>query len=163
MMVLPIFLIAVLSAAADQITKLIAVTYLPEKETVNILKAGDTEILSFSRYHNTGAAFGTAQGKTVFLITVTAVLMVFLVWYIARIKPKSKFPLICTAAVIGGGIGNLIDRIRLGYVIDFIILFPFDFIFNIADVCVVIGAILLAVYFVFIEKEDAPEEENKDE
>lgn len=146
-------LTAVLLAAADQITKSIASSKLSVGEAVNILKAGDTEILTFSHYHNTGAAFSSMQGQTVLLAAVTVVMMAALIWVIVKYKLNKLFPLICTAAIIGGGIGNLIDRIRLGYVVDFIILFPFDFIFNIADVGVVIGAILLCAYYIFCDKE----------
>ena len=69
------------------------------------------------------------------------------------------------AMIVGGGIGNLIDRVFQGYVTDFIRLFPFDFIFNFADICVVIGAILLMIYYIFIDekymKKAAPENDSE--
>lgn len=147
-----ITVVSLFLAFCDQLTKYIAVKYLEGGETKHILTVGETDILTFSFYKNSGAAFSSFQGQTVILSIVTVALMIALIVYIYKTKTTKLFPVICTAVIVGGGIGNLIDRIRLEYVVDFIILFPFKFIFNFADICVVIGAILLAAYCIFFEK-----------
>lgn len=151
MLILP-FVTAIILAAADQMLKRIAENNLVSGTPVKVITAGDTDILTFSLYRNTGAAFSSFQGQTVFLIIVTALMMAGLTVWLIKSKPKKLLPVICIAAVLGGGIGNLIDRIFLGYVVDYIILFPFTFIFNFADICVVIGAIILGIYFFFSEE-----------
>lgn len=150
MLILP-FVTAIVLAAADQLLKKIAEANLVSGTPVKVITAGNTDILTFSLYRNTGAAFSSFEGKTVFLIIVTTVMMIALAVWLVKSKPKKLLPVICIAAVLGGGIGNLIDRIFLGYVVDYIILFPFTFIFNFADICVVVGAIILGIYFFFFE------------
>lgn len=147
-----ITIVSLLLAFCDQFTKYLAVKYLEGGEAKHILSVGETDILTFSFYKNSGAAFSSFQGQTVILSVITIVLIIALIVYIYKTKTTKLFPVICTAMIVGGGIGNLIDRIRLKYVVDFIILFPFKFIFNFADICVVIGAILLAAYYIFSDK-----------
>lgn len=163
-MILIAIISVILLAAADQGLKALAVSRLAGGQSVTVLSAGDTDILTFSLYKNSGAAFSSMQGKIPLLIIITVVLMAALVIGLIKYKPESKFPVVCIIMILGGGIGNLIDRVLLGYVVDFIILFPFKFIFNFADVCVVIGAILLLIYFVFFDKQEKetakPSEEN---
>ncbi len=151
-------------AAADQGTKYLAVSKLTSGIPVKLLSVGDTEILTFSLYRNTGAAFSSMQGKTVFLIIMTTLLMAGLVLWLVKSKPQNKLPVICVVMIVGGGIGNLIDRILLGYVVDFIILFPFGFIFNLADVFVVAGAALLMIYCLLPEKhpDNGADEDNEE-
>lgn len=101
---------------------------------------------------NIGAAFSILQGKQIFLIITTTIFTSFLLFYLFKTKTKKDtlWFKISLSLIIGGAIGNLIDRIRLGYVIDF-----FDFryinfaIFNTADSFVVVGTILLAIIILF--------------
>jgi signal peptidase II len=102
---------------------------------------------------NTGAAFSILQGKRVLLIVFTIVLVAALIVYIF-LKRKSESPMTLTglALVTGGGLGNLIDRIRLGYVVDYFEFKPDSFpIFNIADVLVCTGCGLLLLHFALAE------------
>ena len=99
------------------------------------------------------------QGKIPLLVVITVAFMAAMVFYLVKFKPKSKFAVACVIMVIGGGIGNLIDRVMLGYVIDYIILWPFKFIFNFADICVVVGAILVMIYYVFFDRENVEKHE----
>jgi signal peptidase II len=81
------------------------------------------------------------------------------VWAV-RDKKKHPFMMVSTSAVIAGGIANLIDRIRLGYVVDYLEVRFFNFaIFNFADICVVLGAICLVIYVIFLE----PKVKNQDD
>ena len=113
-----------------------------------------------SHLENEGASFGILQGKTLFLIVLTSIVALVLVY--ALIKYKDKFLRTTLSLILGGAFGNLFDRIfNDGSVIDFLefhfgsYVFPT---FNIADTFVVIGTILLAIYILFIYKEDKPVE-----
>lgn len=151
-MIIAFWIMAVLFTIIDRATKYIAETNISEGELIKVLTLGDTDILAFSLHKNTGAAFSSFTGKTAALAVVTAVAMVLMVVYFHRIKHKHTLMTVSFAMVIGGGIGNFIDRVFKGYVTDFIHLFPFTFIFNFADICVVIGAILLVFYYLFIDE-----------
>jgi signal peptidase II len=102
---------------------------------------------------NTGAAFSLLQGKRIFLILFTALLLAALIVYIS-LKRKSEPRAVLTglALVVGGGFGNLIDRVRLGYVVDYLELKLFSFpVFNIADIAVCTGCGLLLLHFAIAE------------
>jgi signal peptidase II len=110
-------------------------------------------IINITYTENTGAAFSILQGQREVLIVFTALMIAALIVYIF-IKRKSEAPVTLTglAFVAGGGLGNLIDRVRLGYVVDYIEFGPFSFpIFNIADVLVCTGCGLLLLYFALTE------------
>ena len=109
-----VFFAAVLVlAGADQLTKFIAVSKLIQGQPLRVISAGDLEILTFSLYRNTGAAFSSFEGKTFMLTVTTVVFMAAIFFYVIKFRPKSKILLICLMLIAGGGIGNLIDRIRL--------------------------------------------------
>lgn len=142
----------ILLIAADQLVKYWVVAHLAVGETAPLLP-GFVELL---RLHNYGAAWSSFSGMRYLLIALTSMLMVFLA--VLLIKKIVRHPLGLTAVTLtlAGGIGNLIDRIRLGYVVD---MFNFQFIsypvFNVADMCIVFGVILLLVYYLFFyEKYD---------
>jgi signal peptidase II len=102
---------------------------------------------------NTGAAFSLLQGKRVFLILFTVLMIAALIVYIF-LRRKSASPVVLTglSLVAGGGLGNLIDRIRLGYVVDYLEFQPFSFpVFNLADISVCTGCGLLLLYFAIAE------------
>jgi signal peptidase II len=102
---------------------------------------------------NEGAAFNLLQGKRVFLVAFTFLMIAALIVYIV-LKRKSESPVTLTglALVAGGGLGNLIDRVRLGYVVDYIEFKPFSFpVFNIADILVCAGCGLFFIYFAAAE------------
>lgn len=120
---------------------------------MDFIKFGDFEILGLTYVRNDGAAFSSFSGAKIFLIVLTSVMIVGLIIFALRDKQKHPFMMLSAAAVVAGGIGNLIDRIRLGYVIDYLDVKLFDFaIFNFADICIVLGAICLVIYICFIEK-----------
>ncbi|MEG2074124.1 MAG: signal peptidase II [Angelakisella sp.] len=109
-------------------------------------------VLSLYYHENFGAAFGILQQKRFFLIAVTSVVIIVLIGAMLLGKVHGHLLLTSISLIIAGGIGNMIDRIALGYVIDYIYFEPINFpIFNFADCCVVIGTALLAFYILFIE------------
>lgn len=106
---------------------------------------------------NKGAAFSIFRGKTLFLVILTFIIIIALVYFL--VKHKVNFLRICLSLIIGGALGNFFDRIfNDGSVIDFIefhfgtYVFPT---FNIADCFVVVGTILLAIYVIFIYKDNS--------
>lgn len=151
-MIILFWMITVLSVVIDRITKYIAESGISEGQLIRAITLGDTDILAFSLHKNTGAAFSSFTGKTMALAIVTAIAMVLItVYFHKQKKHKHLLMTVSFGLIVGGGIGNFIDRVFQGYVTDFIRLFPFSFIFNFADICVVFGAILLIVYYLFIE------------
>ena len=139
-----------LSVAADQLTKLAA---------VRLLKPGSVTalpgVLDFTYVENRGAAFGIlADHRWVFLVlSVAAIAAIFA--YIIISKPRSRLLLISLGLIAGGGIGNMIDRVRLGYVVDFIdVTFVKFYVFNIADSCVCVGCALLILWMILSERAD---------
>ena len=138
--------------AADQAVKLYVVSHLALYESAPLLP-GVVELLYIQ---NTGGGFSILAGHTWLLTILTAALMAG----VAALMVKRVFPhplaMWSMAAILGGGLGNLIDRVRLGYVVD---MFNFQFmdypVFNVADICVVSGCVLGLVYFQwFYEKYD---------
>lgn len=132
--------------AIDQLTK-----YL----IVNTVKVnGPTEIIpgfiQFRYTENTGAAFSSFSDNTTILSIVTIIVIVACLIALLSKKIKSKFMNVCLLLVVSGGIGNVIDRVCLGYVVDFIEPLFVDFaVFNFADCCITIGAILMIAYQIY--------------
>ena len=137
-----IIILSIIFLIIDQITKILVVNYLVPGENIEIIK----NIFSIIYTNNTGAAFSILLGKRIFLIVVAVLIIGVLLYYIKRNKIEKKIDIIALSFVIGGSLGNLVDRIVRGYVIDFISIkignynFP---IFNVADILIVIGVFLL--------------------
>lgn len=127
----------------DQLTKWLAVIYLQGEPSFPLWR----EVLHFTYVENTGMAFGMLKDhRWVFMVFSTVSIIALLV-YLFRFRPQSRWMQIPMAMIVGGGIGNMIDRIFLGYVIDFIDFTLIDFaVFNIADSFVCVGAGILIVY-----------------
>ncbi len=150
---MPYIVLFTVLVALDQWTKMLAVTHLKGNSPIHLIE----KQLSFIYVENRGAAFGILQDKRVFFVILTTIVVVFLFTYIVKnYKTHSAVTNLALVLIMAGAIGNLIDRIRLSYVVDFIALkfgglmnFP---VFNIADVAVVCGALLL-VYKLLFSKE----------
>ena len=145
----------------DQITKYLAVTRLKDAEPVNIISG----FFGFTYLENFGAAWGRFQNMRWFLVGVTAVLLLAMLWVLFFSRYRSfLLARISCLLITAGGAGNLVDRIARGYVVDFLHFKAIDFpIFNVADCCVVIGAILLLIFFFFIYKEEKTAKPEREE
>ena len=130
------------SVIADQISKLIVVNSMALGETVPVIE----DVFHFTYIQNRGAAFGMlANNRWVFMILSTVAIVVMCV-YLFKYCEESTFTKIGMALIIGGGIGNMIDRVALGYVIDMIDCRFIDFyVFNVADSCVCVGAFMVGL------------------
>lgn len=146
----------VLLIGIDQLIKLWAVKELmPSAMPIQLIKFGDTEIIKLSYCENTGAAFSIFKDKLPFLIIITSLFILFGLYLILFKKITKPIMVYSIALMIAGGIGNLIDRIFRGFVVDYIEIRIFRFaIFNFADCCVVIGAILLLIFTIFFDKQE---------
>lgn len=143
-----IVLIALAALAVDLYTKALAVSRLAGNSFPVI-----DNILNFTYVENTGAAFGMLKNGNVFLIISTVIIMAAVIAYLTIKKPKAKAVKIASALIIGGALGNLYDRIFRGFVVDFIDIRFINYpVFNIADCCVVCGAIIFAVWVIFFDK-----------
>ncbi|NLK96964.1 MAG: signal peptidase II [Epulopiscium sp.] len=152
------FLAVSLLVALDQVTKYVAFNYLQSIKSIPIIK--DVFHLTFVK--NRGAAFGILQNQRWFFIIMTIAVLLGIIYYYKHLPKYKPYGFIRIALILisAGAIGNLIDRIRLGFVIDFfdfcLINFP---VFNVADICVVIGTILLAWLILFTNEEDLEKKE----
>lgn len=133
-------------AGIDQLTKWLTVKFIKPEGSIPIVKFGDTEWINFTYCENTGMSFSLLEGQRVILIAVPIILIALVEWYIFSGRTSDKKMLFALASLAGGGLGNLIDRIFLGYVVDFIDFRIINFaIFNFADICAVLGGIAFAV------------------
>ena len=129
----------------DIVSKLVVSNLMNVNDSIIVIK--DFFYITYVR--NTGAAWSIFAGETLGLIIITLIIISLIVYYIFKNKPKTKIEKVGYSMVLGGAIGNLIDRIVYGYVIDF-----FDFnifgynypIFNLADSFIFVGVILLVIY-----------------
>lgn len=145
--------LAAVLVGIDQLTKWLVVQNLTKYETVNLIKAGDTEVLNLYYCTNNGSAFSMMEGKTVFLIAITSVVLIALTVGLLMKKIQRPGFVAAVSLIIGGGVGNLIDRLfNGGLVVDFIDVRIINFpIFNFADICAVVGGILLCLFVVIDE------------
>lgn len=159
MFVISLVIMAAL-VAADQLIKLAVVDKLPlNGQPLEVIKFGSFKVFSLTHIRNSGAAWSMMSGKTWFLVGLPIIVCIAAIVYMYKIRKGSKLEMISLAMVLAGGIGNLIDRIRLKEVVDYIKFEPINFpIFNFADICIVIGGILFVLCFCFMDDNKA----NKD-
>lgn len=142
-------IVLILLVAIDQITKALAASYLSIGDTGFSFSIGSFDVFSITHVRNKGAAWSILEGKTYLLIAIAVIAIIIAFYFIFKDKIKSRIGVISLIMIISGGIGNLIDRVRLKEVVDFIkvdfISFP---VFNFADICVVVGAIIFCLWIV---------------
>lgn len=146
-----VVLLTVLLVAIDQAVKYWAVTVLQPLGRIPVWDG----VFSLAYVENRGAAFGMLQNSRWLLIGLTVLVLVGLTVYLWKKRPKSKLLHVSMALVYAGAVGNLIDRVLQGYVVD---LFSFELIdfpvFNVADICVVCGVLLLVLYVLFLHDQE---------
>jgi signal peptidase II len=139
------FIYIALIIILDQVTKFLAKTRLYPNNDIELIPG----IFDFTYVENRGAAFGIFQNMKFLLIGVTSVVIIFMIYYLIKNRHINKWITLSLILIIAGAIGNLIDRVYLGYVVDFFHFYikgVFDFpVFNVADISVVCGTILLAI------------------
>lgn len=154
MYILPFLLISVGIVIFDMVTKLMVTNNMTLGQTIPVIE----DVFHITYIENTGASFGIFPGARWFFVVVTVLLIAGVLIYTIHEKENNKIYLLGVSFMIGGGIGNLIDRVLIGSVTDF-----FDFclinfaIFNVADCFVVVGVILLAIYVIMAEMKEKKE------
>ncbi|MCQ2770199.1 MAG: signal peptidase II [Clostridia bacterium] len=141
--------IIIASIILDQASKIIVMNTFSLNETRDFIKG----IINFRYIRNEGAAWGMLSEQRWIFIVITIIACCIIPYFIYKYRKSQRMFGIALSLVLGGALGNLIDRVLLGSVTDFIEFSFFDFpIFNIADSCVTVGAALLIVYIIFFDK-----------
>ena len=143
-------LVAALIVAADQVTKYLVLTGIDLHETVEAIPG----LFHLTYVQNTGAAFSSFEGMQWLFLIVFIVFTAAIVWEFAKKKMGfTTFEKWCIVAVWAGGLGNMIDRLRLGYVVDMIAVDFMNFpVFNVADCFITCGSIALVAHLIFFNK-----------
>lgn len=147
--------IAPLIAAADQIVKTIVVRRLYLHESITVIP----DILSLTRIHNSGIAFGLFPDMSDVFTVVNLISILAVLYFYLSVRPRGALLGIGCGLIMGGALGNLIDRFRLDYVVDYIN-FSFWPAFNVADMAVTSGVALLMIGF--FREEKGPERDASD-
>ncbi|WP_312649936.1 signal peptidase II [Proteiniclasticum sp.] len=141
-----IYIIFIIGLILDYLTKIWAIDTLKGKPDITVIKG----FFDLSYLENRGAAFGIFQGRVYLLAAVTLLVLVVLFVNYVKTKKKTLLFTLSNALILTGAVGNLIDRLRYGFVVDFIswhwkeaYYFPT---FNVADICVTVGTGLLIIY-----------------
>jgi len=141
-----VYLITIIGIILDQISKLLIVSKLPLGESKTIIK----KFFYITHVNNTGAAWGMFSNNTILLIIISILFTGFFIYFIEHNKLK-LYEEISSGLILSGIIGNMIDRIFRGYVVDFlnIYIFGYDYpVFNIADTFIVVGVIVLCIFYI---------------
>lgn len=152
------FILCAVIVAADIITKIWARSVLAEIGSISVLDG----IFQLTYVENRGAAFGILQDRRWVFIVLTVLILAAVAY--AAVRYKNKPPLLCLGMcfVVGGAVGNMIDRICLGFVVDFLDFCLIDFpVFNVADIFVCVGAALCAAFFIIYDNSEKESSEKK--
>ena len=160
-------MVAALLIVIDQLVKIFVLEFL---KPLGIVTAIDG-LLEFTYVENTGVAFGLFQNTPWITLVATAIGCLVVTILALRYKYHNFLSVSAAVLIISGGIGNIIDRFIYGFVVDYIHVMFFDYVFNFADCCVSVGAVLLVGYILFFNPENgkrtklgkSTEEEKKEE
>ena len=154
-------ILMLVSVGLDQLSKYLVVANMELHESVEIIPG----VLRFTYIHNDGAAFGSMDEHRWIFMVLSTIAIVGILAFMFWKKPQNKLLLSALILITGGGVGNMIDRIALGYVIDFIDFCAFPeiwmWVFNIADSCVCVGAGLMALWMILDMIRESKEEKAK--
>ncbi|WP_312019340.1 signal peptidase II [Enterococcus faecalis] len=143
------FLISALLVGLDQWSKYLTVQNISLGETKEFIP----EFLSLTHLRNTGAAWSLLEGKMIFFYVITVIVSVVIIYLLIKNYKKSIWYSVGLSFVLAGAIGNFIDRVRLGYVVDMLQTDFMNFpIFNVADSTLVVGVICIFIYLILDEK-----------
>ncbi|EGO7584684.1 signal peptidase II [Enterococcus faecalis] len=143
------FLISALLVGLDQWSKYLTVQNISLGETKEFIPG----FLSLTHLRNTGAAWSLLEGKMIFFYVITVIVSVVIIYLLIKNYKKSIWYSVGLSFVLAGAIGNFIDRVRLGYVVDMLQTDFMNFpIFNVADNTLVVGVICIFIYLILDEK-----------
>ena len=143
------FLISALLVGLDQWSKYLTVQNISLGETKEFIPG----FLSLTHLRNTGAAWSLLEGKMIFFYVITVIVSVVIIYLLIKNYKKSIWYSVGLSFVLAGAIGNFIDRVRLGFVVDMLQTDFMNFpIFNVADSTLVVGVICIFIYLILDEK-----------
>lgn len=140
-----VLIFSLLIVAADYVIKLLVINNLKPVGSVDVIPG----LFSLKYVENKGAAFGMLANARWIFIVFTIIIIIALIIIIVKKKINSKLFNVSAILIIGGGVGNLIDRIFYGYVVDYLSISFFPPVCNFADYCITIGAVLMVIYLLF--------------
>lgn len=147
-------IITLICVLIDQIIKLIVMGTMGIGSSILVIP----DFFSLTYVENNGAAWSIFSGNRILLISISVIALILVYWYFLKNKNIKTFELIIYSVLIGGIMGNLLDRIKVGSVIDYLDfkIFGYNFpVFNFADICIVISVIILLIYSFKGEKSHA--------
>ena len=141
----------------DQLTKWLAVVNFSESPDMVFIPG----LVEFTYHENPGAAWGMLQNhRWVFMLTSTVAIIGILIYLAKNRKNLHTMSVIAFTLIVAGGVGNMIDRVLIGYVVDFINFLFIDFpVFNFADMCVTVGAAVMIAWLLFVDLPSSVREE----
>ena len=145
-----VLLVSAAAVAIDQILKSFVIQNLKPDGNITAVPG----FLRFVYLENRGAALGVLQNQQWLLITVTIVISILIIFALFQYANHEFFSYAASALIVGGGIGNLIDRVRFSYVVDYISVSFFPPVFNFADCCVTVGTVFLIIHLLFFYEKD---------
>jgi signal peptidase II len=144
------FLVASVVLVSDRLSKAILINSLARGQSIKVIP----DIFHITLIYNTGAAFGMFKGRTQVFSAISVFVIALITVYLLRTRSVERVIAASLGLILGGAVSNLIDRLWLGYVIDY-----FDFrvwpVFNIADSCITIGTVILAASILFRKEPNA--------
>lgn len=152
--VLIYYAIALLIVLIDQVTKYLVVKYMDLGQSIPLW----TDVFHLTSHRNLGAAFGILQNQRLFFIIITIIVVIGILITLARLKGKQPLTSLALSLILGGAVGNFIDRATTGEVVDFLDFTLINFpIFNVADSAITVGVILMLLD-VLLDSRKAPSE-----
>ena len=146
-----ISVIVIIILLCDILTKKWAAFYLKSVNDIPVIP----NILHLTYVENTGAAWGMMKNMRWTFVGITVIVVLLIIVFLYKTRPQNLWLKIGATFVLGGALGNLIDRAFLGYVVDFINVAAINFpVFNIADVFVCLGAVMVGIYYCFFDKKE---------
>lgn len=145
-------IIILLLIITDRIVKYFATEMLENRSSIVLIE----DVLQLTYIKNTGGILGILQNQALFIIFIAAVLIFIVIYLLLRLPDKPKFNImhVILSCLLPGALSNMLDRIRFGYVIDFIYFIGIDFpIFNCADILISISTVILLFLLIFYYKE----------
>ena len=153
------FVVSAVLVGIDQLLKAIVVANMAEFQTITCIPG----LLNWTYIHNEGAAFGILQNqRTLFIVLKVVLVGACMALLFTKTARASRWVSATISLIVAGGIGNLIDRIATGRVVDYISVSFFPPIFNFADCCVVVGAAMAIIYFLILEPRQIKREAAKE-
>lgn len=144
-------LLAAAAVAADQLLKMLVVSRLKPVGDITVIPG----FFHLTYVENPGAAFGILANQRWIFITLTFLICIAIVYAIFAYREHTFFSYCASILILAGGIGNIIDRLLHGYVVDYLHVLFFPFVFNFADCCVTVGTVLLIVHLLFFGEKRA--------